>query len=194
MLKSGTVMPIAVFSLALTLASTSPLAQAQSRDNGKATKVTFTLHGAHCKDCAERMRASLKNMKGVKFQDEDIKPAKKARRLRPRFFSPVFEVSVEDIQATNIGAFAAAVKKDGTAHQDDVETGIDLVLFPSKVIDEDLIMDFRAELRQVNGVEVDAHGGLGTRPGTSGFGLRMRVEQDLRKCCGQLERWTRKSA
>lgn len=154
-------MPISVFSLALLLVSASPQARAQSRDKGKATKLTFTLHGAHCKDCADRMRASLKKLKGVKFKDEDIKPAKKARKLRPRYFSPVFEVSIEDIQATNIGAFAAAVKKDGTAHQDDVETGVDLVLFPSKVIDEELIMDFRSELRQVNGVEVDANGGLG---------------------------------
>ncbi|MBC8288754.1 MAG: hypothetical protein H8E37_00400 [Planctomycetes bacterium] len=162
--KFRNMMPIAVFSLALTLILTAPNAgYSQSRDKGKdkATKLTFTLHGAHCKDCADRMRASLKKLKGVKFKDEDIKPAKKARTLRPRYFSPVFEVSVEDIQATNIGAFAAAVKKDGTAHQDDVETGVNIVLFPSKTIDEELIMDLRAALRDVNGLEVDASGGLG---------------------------------
>ena len=107
------------------------------------------------------LRASLKKLKGVKFKEEDIQPAEKPRKLRPRFFSPLFEVSIEDIEATNIGAFAEAVKKGGTPHEDDVETGINLVLFPSKTIDEELIMDFRATLRQVNGLEVDASGGLG---------------------------------
>lgn len=139
------------------------LASTESREQGKdkTTKVTFTLHGAHCRDCVASMRASLMKLKGVKFKEEDVQPADKPRKQRPRFFSPLFEVSVEDIEVTDIGAFAEAVKKGGTPHEDDVETGINLVLFPSKTIDEELIMDFRAALRQVNGVEVDASGGLG---------------------------------
>lgn len=154
--------PLAAFLIATVLLLPS-VVDAQSRDKGddKSTKLTFTLHGAHCKDCVARMRTSLTKLKGVKFKNEDVKPAKKPRRLRPRYFSPLFEVTIEDVGATNIGAFAAAVKKDGTPHEEDVETGVDLVLFPSKVMSEELIMDLRSALRDVNGVEVDASGGLG---------------------------------
>jgi copper chaperone CopZ len=152
----------AAFLIATVLLSPSA-ADALSQDKGddKSTKLTFTLHGAHCKDCVDRMRLSLKKLAGVKFLDEDVKPAKEPRKLRPRFFSPQFEVTIADVEATNIGAFAAAVKKGGTPHEEDVETGVNLVLFPSKTIDEELIMDFRSALRDVNGLEVDANGGLG---------------------------------
>jgi copper chaperone CopZ len=162
MSKSRRVQRIVVLTLAAILLS--PLtADAQSRGKGedKSTKLTLTLHGAHCKDCVARMRTSLTKLKGVKFKNEDIKPATKPRRLRPRYFSPLFEVTIENVEATNIGVFASAVKKDGTPHEDDVETGVDLVLFPSKMMSEELIMDLRSALRDVNGVEVDASGGLG---------------------------------
>lgn len=170
-------LPIVTLVLVSCLGSPSA-AFAQSRDkgDGKATKLTFTLHGAHCRDCAERMRSSLKKLKGVRFKDEDLQPAKKARKLRPRYFSPLFEVTIEDLQATDIGAFAAAVEKGGTAHQEDVETGVNLVLFPAKTIDEGLIMEFRAALRNVNGLEVDATGGLGGNIREGGY-LWLRLEE-----------------
>ncbi len=174
MSRLNRVMPL-IF-LALLLFSPHPASTEPGEQRGdKTTKLTFTLHGAHCRDCVASMRGSLKKLKGVNFRDEDIEPAEKPRKLHPRFFSSLFEVSIEDIKATNIGAFAAVVKKDGTPHEDDVETGVNLVLFPSKTIDEELIMDFRSALRNVNGVEVDANGGLGGKLNEEGH-LWIRLE------------------
>ena len=165
---------VSVVALTLLLSSS---AGAESGDQAKdkGTRLTFTLHGAHCRHCVASLRASLKKLKGVKFKEEGIQPAEKPRRLRPRFFSPLFEVSIEDIEATNIGTFAEAVRKGGTPHEDDVETGVNLVLFPSKTIDEDLIMDFRSTFRQVNGLEVDANGGLGGKQNEEAY-IWIRLE------------------
>lgn len=160
--RETTFQTVSLIVLASLLSSASPVVSlTRNEREAKITKLTFTMHGAHCIECVSRLRAALKTLKGVKFRDEDVQPTEKPRRLRPRFFSPLFELSIADLQTTNIGAFAAAVKKVGTPHQDDVETGVNLILFPSQTIDEQLIMDFRSALRDVNGLEVDASGGLG---------------------------------
>lgn len=167
------------FALAVALfsaASHSALSQSREKEQKKSAKVTITLHGAHCKDCADRLRASLRKLSGVKFKEEEIKPTKKPRTLKPRYFSLPFEVTLEDIPATDIGSLAAAVKKGGTRHQDDVETGVNVILFPSRKIDEELVMDFRARLRNVNGLEVDANGGLGGKLSEQGF-IWIRLEE-----------------
>ena len=80
--KSRRIQMLSAFLIA-TVLLLPPFADAQSRDKGddKSTKLTFTLHGAHCKECVDRMRASLKNVKGVKFKDEDVKPSKTATSI-----------------------------------------------------------------------------------------------------------------
>jgi hypothetical protein len=131
-------------------------------------KVTVIVRGVLCDQCVMALRESWAEVKGIKFDAEQIR-----RGERPRYFSEPFVIEVADSQQTSIGSLGAAVAKAKTPHQEDLPPRLNLVLYTSEVIDEDSVVALRSELMNVNGLEVVQPGGLGGFPNKGYFWVRL---------------------
>jgi len=125
----------------------------------KPTKVSIIIRGAHCDPGVKILRATLGKLKGIKYRADDIEKGSK-----PKYFTDPFIVEIADTRKTNIGALATVVSEAKTPHRDDVPPKDNLVLYTPDRIDEPSVMALRSSLRDVNGLEVDAPGGLGGFP------------------------------
>ena len=125
----------------------------------KPTKVSIVIRGAHCDPGVKILKSTLGKMKGIKYRADSIKKGSK-----PKFFTDPFIVEIADTQKTNIGSLASVVSEAKTPHRDDFPPKVNLVLYTPDQIDEPSVMALRFSLRDVNGLEVDAPGGLGGFP------------------------------
>lgn len=124
-------------------------------------KLSFVLRGAHCDMDLKVMRKSLGAVKGIKFNTDDLQAGG-----RPRYFTSPFliEMQAGGDNSIDIGRLASGLAKAKTPHRKTSPPKVNLILFTKRAITEESVMALRAALRNVNGLEVDAPGGLGGMP------------------------------
>ena len=127
----------------------------------KPTKITIVMRGARSDEDVKVLSTALKQVKGIKFEADDVEPGNQKFK---RSFTKPFVVTIADQDKTNVGSLATAVSKATTKSRQDYPPGVSLVIYTDEVIDEPAIMNLRSSLRTVNGVEVDKPGGLGGMP------------------------------
>jgi hypothetical protein len=124
-------------------------------------QVTIVLRGAASERDIPALIKALRSAKGVKVITEDFGLG--FRRFNNRFTTPIVVTfpKVPGDDDANIGALASAVAKAETASRDEYPPGVNLILFTDDQLKETSISALRSSLSKVNGVEVDAAGGLG---------------------------------
>ena len=124
----------------------------------KVTQVTVVIRGVHCSRDAQVLLKQLKKRAGIKTKIKKINAGK-----TPKFFSQPLSISLS-LEKTDVGTLAELVSKVKTPHRKEFPPKLNLVLFTTEDINEPSVMRLRRVLRPINGLEVDAPGGLGGFP------------------------------
>ena len=143
-------------------------ATAAAAEKPKPAKVTVILRGARTATDNKAMIAALSGVKGITYSGDKVIVGAK-----PRYFSDPFIVSIADTNTTNVGALAAAVSKAKTSARKDLPPKANIVLFTDDEITEETVTSLRGALRKVNGLDVDAPGGLGGFPAKGYYWVRL---------------------
>ena len=131
-------------------------------------KVTVLVRGVHCFECVDSLRTSLEKMKGIRFDPSAIDTGQK-----PRFFSEPFVIEIRDPEKTILGAVAHTVSETKTAHRRKFPPSLNLVLYTSDRITEEAVVALRQAVKDVNGLEPMASGGVGGFPNKGFFWLKL---------------------
>jgi len=132
----------------------------------KATKVTIQLRGAINDKSVEALRAALKQVKGIKFNPDNIQKGEE-----PKFFTNAFTIEIADISKTDIGAVAKAAAEADTPLKDELKPGLHLWLYPADQLDERLIVKARDALAKTDGVVQER--GIGGSPTDQAMWIRI---------------------
>lgn len=140
----------------------------------KSVKVTVTIRGMVTEKDAEAVRASLKNVNGIKVALDEIGPGNKGRF--GHYFSPPFVIEITDLNKADIGPLASVIAKTKTPSRKEVAPSLNLVLYHSEgAIREKDVADLRAALTDVNGIEAQASGGIGGSLNEGRFWARLEA-------------------
>lgn len=138
----------------------------------KAVKVRVRVRGAVSDGCVKAIREALAGVPGIKVNTDEMQPGEK----RHYFSSPVV-VEIADTAKTDLGAIAKAVAAAKTPHREEIPPSLNLVLFgQAGDVTEPNVMQLRAALMEVRGVEAMAPGGIGAIATENSFWARLNAE------------------
>lgn len=120
-------------------------------------KLTVLVRGVDSREAVEAVVQVLEGVEGIRFDKDDITPGEK-----PQYFSDPFVVELSG--ENYLGQLGKAVGQAPTPNRRKLPPKLNLVLFTGRGIDEPSVMELRALLMGVNGVEPGVSGGLGGRP------------------------------
>lgn len=152
----GCILGCAVLGSTLTPDSVSADERKQSAGKTRPVKVWIIIRGLQSDADVQVIRTALKARQDIRIDLDQITPGE-----RPRYFSEPVAAEILNPKETNIGSLAATIGNAKTPFRREMPPKCNLVLFTSDVIDEPRVEALRGSLSSVNGLEVQANGGLG---------------------------------
>lgn len=140
------------------------------------TPVTIVLRGADTDQDIRIMLQSLRTSKAVQVKSEGVSTG--FRRFGNRFSSPLVVQlkSVPGGDDVHVGQLAELLDNTSTPHRSEHPPGANLILFTTDGITEESVSALRSSLSQVNGIDVEAAGGLGANIEEGWFWIRLDPE------------------
>ncbi|GAB5439775.1 MAG: hypothetical protein Fues2KO_01240 [Fuerstiella sp.] len=142
----------------------------------RTASVTIVLRGADEEADLQAMLKSLRSDRQLKLQSEAVSTG--FRRFNNRFSTPmVLKMSpVPGDDDVHVGRLAEVVSATTTKNRAEHPPGVNLILFTDDAITEESVSALRSALSSVNGIDVEAAGGLGANIAEGWFWVRLDNE------------------
>ena len=118
-------------------------------------RATIIIRGARSERVTRLFVQAIQRIPGMTFDEQDLTVGE-----QPQYLTDPFEVDMT--KENYVGQIAQAVAE--SLSNTDLQATVNVVLFTEDPITEESVSRMRDALRNVNGVDVDANGGLGGVP------------------------------
>lgn len=167
---------IAVYGLVVVANAAAAHPAVTDERSDRTAAVTIVLRGADEEADLQAMLKSLRSERQLKLQSEAVSTG--FRRFNNRFSTPiVLKMSpVPGDDDVHVGRLGEVVSATTTKNRAEHPPGVNLILFTDDAITEESVSALRSALSSVNGIDVEAAGGLGANIAKGWFWVRLDNE------------------